>query len=72
MEYQKREKLYKQMLENPDELIEINKMNIFHNINNNIHWAKLRIYDVTEFLNSFNSIFLFYVIKSKFNLQKLD
>lgn len=49
------------MLENPNEIVEINKNNLFLNINNKINQATLKIFDVTEFLNLINTLFLFYV-----------
>ncbi len=66
MEFHKREKLYKQMLENPNELVQINKNNFFLNLNNKINQARMRIFDVTEFLNLLNTLFMFYVVIKSF------
>jgi hypothetical protein len=57
----KREKLYKQMIDLPYDLTEINKDNIFFELDNKIQNLNLRINDLTEFLNIFNSIYSFYV-----------
>ena len=61
MENQKREKLYKQMLEKPNGLVEINNNNIFIGLRNCVNPGLIKIYDITEFLNLCNTLFLFYV-----------
>ena len=57
----KREKLYKQMIESPYELVDLNKNTLFLDLDNDIKISNIRISDLTEFLNIFNTIISFYV-----------
>ncbi len=66
MEIQKREKLYKQMMENPDNLSDLYINTLFIDLNNSVSNGKMKILDITEFLNLFNTLFLFYVIFNYF------
>lgn len=57
----KREKLYTQMLENPEDLCELNSETLFLELNNKTNESKLKINDLTEFYNIFNTLAFFFV-----------
>ena len=61
MDFNKNEKLFKQMHEFPDDLCPMNIKNLFMDLKNKIPTGKLKLQNVTEFLNLINTLFLFYV-----------